>query len=355
MVTLVTGAAGFLGSYVMAALAAVGKPAHGYDASAPSGDALAVAPGLAGAFSLGRVTDAARLFDVCRRQGVDAVVHAAGLVGLEGSLEQPAAYYETNVMGFVQVCEAARQAGARRVVLISSNAAYHAPTEPRPAGAKLVEGDPVFSVDRGNPAGHYGTSKMMQEAVGLAYADFHELDVIALRVTAIYGFGMRSPMYIKPMVEDAVAGRPTHLPEGGPMRRDYTYVLDCADAVLRALAAPAERPGPRVLNVSAGHSATAAEVAAVVCQVIAGADIEIGDGLTPLEAANNRMRAPLDVSAAPRAIGWSPCWPLADGIRDYARRLRAHQAGHCTGLAPDWDDEASAPDLRLMPGASVSV
>lgn len=327
MATLVTGAAGFLGSYVMSALAAAGEPAHGYDVSAPSGDALAVAPGLAGAFSLGRVTDAARLFDVCGQLGVDAMVHAAGLVGLEGSLEQPVAYYETNVMGFVQVCEAARQAGARRVVLVSSNAAYHAPS-----GAKLVEGDPVFSVERGNPAGHYGTSKMMQEAVGLAYADFHGLDVVMLRVTAIYGFGMRSPMYIKPMVEDAVAGRPTRLPQGGPMRRDYTYVLDCAGAVLHALAAPANRPSPRVLNVSAGHAATAAEVAAVVRAVIPGADIQIGDGLTPLEAANNRMRAPLDVSAAARAIGWSPAWPLADGIRDYARRLRAHRAGHGAGL-----------------------
>ncbi len=383
MATLVTGAAGFLGSYVMAALAAAGEAAHGYDASGPCGEALTVAPGLADAFSLGRVTDAARLFDVCRRQGVGAVVHTAGLVGLEGSLEQPAAFYETNVMGFVQVCEAARQAGARRVVLVSSNAAYQVPAAPYPPGFKLAEGAPVFSVERGNPAGHYGASKMMQEAVGLAYADFHGLDVIALRVTAIYGFGMRSPMYIKPMVEDAVAGRPTRLPQGGPMRRDYTYVLDCADAVLRALAAPADRPGPRVLNVSAGHAVTAAEVAAAVRAAIPGADIEIGDGLTPLEAANNRMRAPLDVAAAARSIGWSPAWPLADGIRDYARRVRAHVGGHGTGLqqaqgtarghapecaaaasqggsgdgggvAADWDGEAG-PDLRLMPGASVAV
>lgn len=323
---MVTGAAGFLGSYVMAALEAAQQAAHGYDVMAPDAVALSVAPALAHAFSPGRVTDAARLLDVMRQKRVDAVVHAAGLVGLEPSLAQPTAYYETNVMGFVHVCEAARQAGARRVVLMSSNAAYHAPTAPYPDGFTLSEVAPVFSVDRGNPAAHYGTSKMMQEAVGLAYAEFHGLDVIALRVTAIYGFGMRSPMYIKPMVEDAVAGHPTRLPHGGPMRRDYTYVLDCADAVVRALAAPADRPGPRVLNVAAGHAVSATEVAATVRAIFPGADIEIGDGLSPIEAANNRMRAPLDVTAAARTIGWRPAWPLGDGIRDYAARLRAHAA-----------------------------
>ena len=322
MTVLVTGATGFLGSYVMAGLAASGHKAHGVDVAPPGREALAVAPGLAGRCSLGQVTDAARMFDLCRSHAASSVVHAAGLVGLEPSLNQPGAFYATNVMGFLNVCEAARQAGVRRLVLVSSNAAYHAPL-----GAKLVESDPVFSIDHANPAGHYGTSKMMQEAIGLAYATFHGLDVLALRVTAIYGFGMRSPMYIKPMVENAVAGRPTRLPTGGPMKRDYTYVVDCADAVLKALAAPSARPGPRVLNVAAGRAVAAAEVAAIVRDVISGADITIGDELSPLEAANNRMRASLDVSAARAAIGWSPAWQLAEGIRDYAARLREHTKG----------------------------
>lgn len=327
MTVLVTGAAGFLGSYVMAALEAAGVAAHGYDLAPPGREALAAAPGLLERCSLGGVTEPARLFDVVRAQGADAVVHAAGLVGLEASLQQPEAFYGTNVMGFVNVCEAARQAGMRRVVLVSSNAAYHAP-----AGDKLRECDAVFSVRRGNPAGHYGASKMMQEAVGLAYATHHGLDVVALRVTAIYGHGMRSPMYIKPMVEDAVMGRPTRLPGGGPMRRDYTYVLDCADAVLRAVAAPPWGNAPRVLNVSAGQAVTAAEAAGIVRAVLPGADIAIGDALTPAEAENNRMRASLDVSAAAAALGWSPAWPLAAGIADYASRLRRHGA-HCTGRA----------------------
>lgn len=319
MTIVVTGATGFLGSYVMAAL---GAEAHGFDLALPGSEARAIAAGIGDRVSLGQVNDPARLFDVFRNKRVDTVVHTAGLVGLDLSLSQPATTYETNVMGFVNVCEAARQTGVRRLVLASSNAAYHAPT-----GAHLIETDPVFSIERGNPAGHYGTSKMMQEAVALAYATFHGMEVFVLRVTALYGFGMRSPMYIKPMVEDAVAGRPTRFSHGGPMKRDYTYVLDAAAAVLAAVRAPPGHAGPSVLNAAAGRAVTAAEVAAVVRAVIPGADIEIGDTLTPLEAENVKMRAPLDVSRAAAVLGWSPVWTLEAGIADYASRLRQIQTG----------------------------
>src|SRR5258708_23522150 len=103
---------------------------------------------------------------------------------------------------------------------------------------------------------------MAGEAIGMAYATFQGVDFLSLRVTAIYGFGMRSPMYIKPMVENAVRGLPTRFATGGPMKRDYTHVLDCCDAIVLALNAPRLADGAqRVLNVAAGQAHTAAEVA----------------------------------------------------------------------------------------------
>jgi nucleoside-diphosphate-sugar epimerase len=134
-------------------------------------------------------------------------------------------------------------------------------------------------------------------------------------------------MYIKPMVENAVRGVPTRFATGGPMRRDYTHVLDCCDAILLALNAPRLPAGEqRVLNVAAGTAHTAAAVAATVRRIIPGADIEIGDTLTPLEAENVKMRAPLDIAAARRLLGWSPKWPLEQGIRRYAERFRQYIA-----------------------------
>jgi len=281
---------------------------------------LSVAPTLATHFRAGQVGDLARLFDVCRADRIDAIVHAAGLVGLEASLAQPLAFYQTNIMGLVHVCEVARQLGLPKLIAISSNAAYH-----KGAGEKLSETDPPFSVINANPAGHYGTSKMAGEAIGMAYAGFQEVDFLALRITAIYGFGMRQAMYIKPMVENAVLGKPTRFATGGPMRRDYTHVRDCCDAIVLALGIPRLPAGTqRVLNVAAGKAHTATEVAALVRNVIPAADITIGDTLTPLEAENVKMRAPLDIAAAQRLLGWSPKWRLQDGIREYAERFRAY-------------------------------
>jgi nucleoside-diphosphate-sugar epimerase len=322
MNVLVTGGTGFLGAYVMAALEAAGHAAFAYDVAPPSAEMLAVSPALAQRFRAGQIGDLARLFEICRAEKIEAVVHAAGLVGLEPSLAQPLATYQTNIMGLVHVCEAARQLGLRKLISISSNAAYH-----KGSGERLTETDPPFSVTDGNPAGHYGTSKMAGEAIGMAYAHFQDVDFLSLRITAIYGFGMRSPMYIKPMVENAVMGLPTRFATGGPMRRDYTHVFDCCDAIVLALQAPRLNAGEqRVLNVAAGKAHTAAEVAEIVRAIVPGADIEIGDTLTPLEQQNVKMRAPLDVAAARRVLGWSPQWPLEKGIREYAERYRAFVA-----------------------------
>ena len=323
MNVLVTGGAGFLGGYVMAALEAAGHYAFAYDIAPPSSEMASVATSLATHLRQGQIGDIDLLFDVCRTEQIDAIVHTAGRVGLEPSLAEPVAFYQTNIMGLVNVCEAARQLGLRKVISISSNAAYHKGT-----GDKLVETNSPFSVKDANPAGHYGTSKMAGEAIGITYAGFQDVDFLSLRVTAIYGFGMRSPMYIKPMVENAVLGKPVRFTTGGPMKRDYTYVLDCCEAIVMALVAPRWRHGAqRVLNVAAGRACTAAEVAEIVRRIIPSADIEIGGALTPLEEANVKMRAPLDISAAKRLLGWSPKWPIEDGIRQYADRFRAYAKG----------------------------
>lgn len=323
MRVLVTGGSGFLGSHLAVALQAAGHVPVSFDLAPPGAEARAVLGDAEVIHAPGQITDLARIMDVCRAEGIEALVHSAGIVGLETSLVQPAATYQTNVMGMVNVCEAARQLAMARLVYLSSNAAYHAGD-----GTPLKEADPVFSIAGGNPAGHYGTTKMACEAIGLAYASFHGLDVLALRITAVYGFGMRTPMFIKPMVEGAVLGRPVRFATGGPMKRDYTYVPDCTAAVVRSLACPAPPAGAqRVFNVAAGQARSATEVAGIVRRLLPGADIEIGDGLSPLEEVNARMRASLDISAARQMLGWAPAFPLEDGIHDYAERFRAFQSG----------------------------
>ncbi|HTH96757.1 MAG TPA: NAD(P)-dependent oxidoreductase [Stellaceae bacterium] len=325
MNVLVTGGAGFLGSNLVAGLHKAGHKPVAFDVAPPGPEALIAAPILASAYRRGQIGDIARLFDICRNEKIDTIIHTAGIVGLETSLAEPVATYQVNVMGLINVCEVARQLGMRRVVFVSSNAAYH-----KGSGPALGEADAVFSIRDGNPAAHYGTSKMAAEAIGMAYASFQEVDFLAARITAIYGLGMRSPMYIKPMVEGAALGRRVRFETGGPMKRDYTYIADACAGILAMATAPSWPKGEqRVLNIAAGKAHTAAEVAEVVRRVVPDASIEIGAGLTPLEAENVKMRTALDVAAAKRLLNWAPVWSLEDGIRDYVEHFRGFaQAGH---------------------------
>jgi nucleoside-diphosphate-sugar epimerase len=123
MNVLVTGGTGFLGAYVMAALETAGHAAFAYDVAPPSAEMLAVSLALAQRFRPGQIGDLARLFDVCRAEKIESIVHAADMVGLEPSLAQPRDLPDQH-HGLVHVCEAARQWECK-LVPISSNAAYH--------------------------------------------------------------------------------------------------------------------------------------------------------------------------------------------------------------------------------------
>ena len=320
MKVMVTGGAGFLGAHLMAKLQAAGHTVIAYDLIPPSPQIRSVAPMLDVALRHGSIENLDELLRVCRTENIEALVHTAARVGIAASLSDPVGFYRTNVIGTMHVCEAARLLHMSKLIYVSSNAVYCGA-----AGGKLKETDLPFSVTRGNPAAHYGTSKMAGEAIGMAYAEFHDVDFLALRVTAIYGFGMNAAVLVKPLVENAVAGKPTRLPDGGRTRRDYTYVLDCCEAITAALHAPKRAKGSqRIINAAAGRLYSGYEVADIVRKVIPGAVIELGPELSAIEEANVKVRAPLDITTAQELISWIPRWQLEEGIADYAERLRAH-------------------------------
>lgn len=317
--TMITGGSGFLGTYVARMLAERGDQVVVFDAASPSPMLAALTQPFSEQiiYVRSQILDLSSLLRCARQYNVERMFHAAALYDPPYSLAEPAITYQVNVTGTLNVLEAARFLGVRRVVLSSSIAVY-APRQYEP----IDEWHPILLPTSGNPLGHYGASKAAAEIIGLTYSSANGVDFIALRNSAIYGYGMRYPMYIKPMVENSVRGLPTRFATGGAMKRDYTHVKDVAQAVMHALGIPAATLRQRVFNVGSGALHSASQVAETVRSVLPDADIEIGPGLSPMEESDMRARGMLDLTAAREQLHYEPAYTLEAGIYDYIEMLR---------------------------------
>lgn len=318
---MVTGGNGFLGSYVCCQLAERGHQVVSYDVAPPRPQTQFIQQPFKDSIRYvnGQVTDLSRFLSVCQSMNVRRVVHAAASLDVSGSTEQPYATYMVNTFGAMTIYEAARLLNFERVVLISSNAVYH-----KKQYEPMDELHAVFSPSSGNPATHYGASKVAAEVIGLTYFTFNAVDLVILRMASIYGFGTQNPMYIKPMVENAVQGLPTLFPTGAEMVRDYTYVKDSAAAVVKAVEVDGSRLSQRVFNASRGKLYSARQVAEVVKEAVPGSQIEIGPGLTEMERSDIQARGALDCGKAEEDLGYTPAFDLRDGVRDYISVLRTY-------------------------------
>lgn len=317
---MITGGSGFLGSYVAHMLAERGDRVIVFDAAGPAPElAILTAPFEQQIVRVrGQILDLSSLLRSLQQHRVERIFHAAALYDPPYSLEEPALTFQVNVNGTINVLEAARFLGLQRVVQSSSIAVY-APRQYEP----IDELHPIHLPSAGNPLGSYGASKAAAEIAGLTYYSSNGVDFIALRNSAIYGYGMRYPMYIKPMVEDSVRKLPTRFTTGGNMRRDYTHVKDIAQAAIKALDVPASTLTQRIFNIGSGTMHSATQVAETVRNILPEADIEIGAGLSELEQSDMRARGMLDLTAARQQLKYEPRYSLEAGIRDYSEMYRA--------------------------------
>jgi nucleoside-diphosphate-sugar epimerase len=311
---MVTGGSGFLGSYVCKILSEHGYKVVSYDMRPPRGESLFIQKSCQSEikYENGQVTDLSRVLTVCKAMKVNKIVHIASYVDVGGSVEQPSLTYKVNTEGSIVIYEAARFLDIDRIVLISSNAVYQ-----KKKYEPINEKHPVFSPFNGNLAAHYGASKIAAEIIGLTYSTFNGLDLIILRMSSIYGFGMQIPLYVKPMVENAVLNMSSNFPTGGSMLRDYTYVKDSAKAVYNAIEVDNNHLNQKVFNISGGKLYSAIEVAKIVKDEIHAADIQINEKLSPIEESDIKARGVLDCSKAKEILGYFPKYDLKHGVQEY--------------------------------------
>jgi UDP-glucuronate 4-epimerase len=162
------------------------------------------------------------------------IVHLAAQAGVRYSLENPRAYIDANLVGLFNVMEIARIAGVRHLLFASTSSVY---------GAN--EAIPFREVDRADePLTIYAASKKAGEALLHSYAHLWSIPTTAFRFFTVYGPWARPDMALFKFVDAVEEGRPREIYNEGRMERDFTYVGDLVEAILRLIATPPERGRP---------------------------------------------------------------------------------------------------------------
>ena len=229
---LVTGAAGFIGMFVAQRLLARGDEVLGLDNLNDYYDpALKTArlqqlEGNAGfSFTKLDIADRSGISQLFERERPNLVVHLAAQAGVRYSLENPAAYIDSNLVGFGNILEGCRQTAVQHLVFASSSSVYGANTK-----VPFSEHD---NVD--HPVSLYAATKKANELMAHTYSHLFRLPCTGLRFFTVYGPWGRPDMAPIGFAKAIVAGEPIKVFNHGKMRRDFTYVEDVADGVVRTL------------------------------------------------------------------------------------------------------------------------
>ncbi len=317
---LVTGGTGFIGTYVVRALLESGRRVVVFDIRGLTPEGRFTLGDLAGAFEVeeGSIDDWSRVMHVVRRHNPVDVVHLATITHPVFLFTNPMPGVRVNFEGTIHVLEASRLFDVRRIVYFSSIGVL-----PAKQYEPIDAAHPIFLARDSVPTGVYGASKIAAEAFCSAYNQAFGTDFRTVRPSAVYGFGMQWPIFIKPMVEGAVRGEVVTFESGGPFPRDYTHAADLASLAVACLDAPDE--ADRIFYGATGEPlVTAAEVARIVMELVPGSRIEIPDTLTEADQMELPYRGRLSIDSNRAQLGWEPRFrDVRDGIADYVERYRA--------------------------------
>jgi len=330
MRVLVTGTAGFIGFHVARALLARGDEVIGYDSINDYYDVRLkharldlLRPHNRFQFIKGDLADRAAvetLFDEARPE---RVINLAAQAGVRYSIDNPHAYVSANVTGFLHILEGCRNTGVAHLVYASSSSVYGA-NETTP-----------FSVTEGadHPLSLYAASKRSNELMAHVYAHLYRLPVTGLRFFTVYGPWGRPDMAMFKFTKAISEGRPVELYNAGDHERDFTYIDDIVEGVVRTLdRVPA--PDPAWSGTSPHIDASSAPYRLYnignhrpekLLDLIALIEREVGRPairrMAPMQPGDVH-KTYADVASLARDTGFSPATPLAVGVKRFVAWYR---------------------------------
>ncbi|QWG16992.1 SDR family NAD(P)-dependent oxidoreductase [Bradyrhizobium sediminis] len=320
---LVTGAAGFIGFHVACRLLAEGRNVFGLDNLSGSYD-----PALKQArlnilrenprfdFVQTDLADRRSMASLFQQYRFTVVVHLAAQPGVRYSIDNPHAYVDANLEGFVNVLEGCRHNGCRHLIYASSSSVYG-------VNAKLP-----FSVDdrTDHPISFYAATKKANEVMAYSYSHLYRLPVTGLRFFTIYGPWGRPDMAVFLFTKAIAEGTPVRLFNHGRMRRDFTHVDDVSRVVLRLVdRVPASEgetgvPPAKLYNVGNNHPEELMHVVSILEKELGRTAIK---DMLPMQP-GDVMETFADVEDLMRDFGFRPETSIEAGLRDFVAWYRSH-------------------------------
>ncbi|RXR00894.1 NAD-dependent epimerase [Pseudoxanthomonas composti] len=332
MRVLVTGAAGFIGSHLSQRLLARGDEVFGYDNLNDYYDPTLkqarldrLLPQAGFRFAKGALEDRAALeaaFDAFKPQ---RVVNLAAQAGVRYSLENPQAYIDSNIVGFVNILEACRHRGVEHLVYASSSSVY--------GSNRKMPFAVEDSVD--HPVSLYAATKKSNELMAHTYSHLFGLPTTGLRFFTVYGPWGRPDMALFLFTKRILAGQPIDVFNHGRHSRDFTYIDDIVEGVIRTLdtvpgpdpsydplqPTPATSSAPYRLYNIGNHSPVELLRYIQVLEECLGRKAEMN--LLPLQP-GDVPDSYADVQALRRDTGYAPSTPVETGVRNFVEWYRAY-------------------------------
>jgi len=329
---LVTGAAGFIGMQVSERLLARGEQVVGIDALTPYYDPalkrarleyLKQHPGFS--FHEADLVDAKATSDIFEAAKPDRIVHLAAQPGVRASIDDPIACIRANCDAFVSVLENARRNDVKHLVFASSSSVYGA--------NRTLPYSTHQPVD--HPMSLYAASKRASELMAHSYAHVHRLPVTGLRFFTVYGPWGRPDMAVYIFTRAIFENRPIEIFNNGNMRRDFTYIDDIAEGVLRTLDRPAapdpawdpEQPEAatssapyRIYNIGNSQPVNLLDFVSLLEKIVGKPAIR---NLRPMQP-GDVIETCADISALQRDVGFSPSTPLVEGLNRFVAWYRGY-------------------------------
>ncbi len=311
---LVTGAAGFIGFHLSRRLLERGDSVVGvdnmnayYDVRLKEARLERLVTSSAFEFVRADLADRDAMERLFARGRFGAIVNLAAQAGVRYSVQNPHAYVESNVMGFLNVLEGARRHGTGHLVFASTSSVYG-------LGTDLPYKE---SADTDHPISLYAATKKSNEVMAHAYAHLFAIPTTGLRFFTVYGPWGRPDMALFTFTRGILEGTPIPVFNEGKMVRDFTYIDDIVEGVVRVI----DRPAPyRIFNIG-NHKRVELMDYIHAFEEALGKKAKLD--LLPMQPGDVRATE-ADTTALRQATGFTPATPVEEGVRRFVKWYREY-------------------------------